>query len=383
MSRSTAPTSPSIPTPSISASPQAADGAPNEAFEALIDLLASDGIDDVPPASAVPRRARSTSGGAVLRDASGRLDFEKICSMFEWQNLTASQGGAPVGSIVPDQQVPDSLGESVKTGVDDRRDCQVENAAALQENPVTSTIQDSVPDRNGRPNGDNALHSNDAPQLPDVLTTRFSFDQLNDALDSAHDEMRTLHRQYDELRTLVAERFGKGKKLGGPEQKMTQKVEREAQVKDSAAPSDLRVPDTIVQNGAETGSQIAIEGSSYHDPKQGGDDNLATEIARLSEEDAKRALTAIASMTNVRPSLLLSEDFGSAPSKLSPRTRGNLGLQDISHALDFVERVDEIVWRRSSIPIKSSLDPVFSAGNVEGLLSRLELWERMVRRSSV
>ncbi|KAI6140671.1 hypothetical protein BKA82DRAFT_1001075 [Pisolithus tinctorius] len=383
MSRSTAPTSPSIPTPSISASPQAADGAPNEAFEALIDLLASDGIDDAPPASAVPRRARSTSGGAVLRDASGRLDFEKICSMFEGQNLTASQGGAPVGSIAPDQQVPDSLGESVKTGVDDRRDCQVENAAALQENPVTSTVQDSVPDRNGRPDGDNTFHSNDAPRLPDVLTTPFSFDQLNDALDSAHDEMRTLHRQYDELRTLVAERFGKGKKLGGLEQKMTQKVEREAQVKDSAAPSDLRVPDTTAQNGAETGSQIVIEGSSDHDPKQGGDDNLATEIARLSEEDAKRALTAIASMTNVRPSLLLSEDFGSAPSKLSPRTRGNLGLQDISRALDFVERVDEIVWRRSSIPINSSLDPVFSAGNVEGLLSRLELWERMVRRSSV
>ncbi|KAI5984430.1 hypothetical protein EDD15DRAFT_2177224, partial [Pisolithus albus] len=50
-----------------------------------------------------------------------------------------------------------------------------------------------------------------------------------------------------------------------------------------------------------------------------------------------------------------------------------------SHALNFVERVDEIIWRRLSLPTNSSLAPIFSAGNVEGLLFRLELWEKMVR----
>ncbi|KIK13363.1 hypothetical protein PISMIDRAFT_688710 [Pisolithus microcarpus 441] len=87
-------------------------------------------------------------------------------------------------------------------------------------------------------------------------------------------------------------------------------------------------------------------------------------------------------MTNVRPSLLLSEDPGSAPFELSSCTRGNLSPQDTSRALNFVERVDEIIWRRSSLPTNSSLDPIFSAGNVEGLLSRLDLWEKMVRSTS-
>ncbi|KAI6017175.1 hypothetical protein BKA83DRAFT_4325186 [Pisolithus microcarpus] len=386
MSRNTdaATTSPSIPTPSISTGEQTADGVPNEAFEALIDLLTSDGIDDAPPTSTVPRD-RITAEGAALRDESGRLDFEKICSMFEGQIHAESQGGTPVGAVESDQRVLDSLGGGAQTDVNDRRD-NVGDTDTPKANPVTATVLDSRPDKSGYPDVDGAVPSNDAPPPRDVLTTPFSFDQLNDALGSARDEMRTLRRQYDELQQLVAERLGKGKELKGSERKTMQKVASGAQdsktCRDATASSDLRVPGTTVRDGTEAGPQIAAEGGSNYGPKQDGDDGIAAEVAQLSEEEARRALTVIASMTDVRPLLLLSEDPGSAPFKSSPCTRGNLSPQDISRALDFVERVDEIIWRRSSVPTNSSLDPIFSAGNVEGLLSRLDLWQKMVRSPS-
>ncbi|KAI6027916.1 hypothetical protein BKA83DRAFT_4236128, partial [Pisolithus microcarpus] len=287
----------------------------------------------------------------------------------------------------PDRRVLDSLGGGAPTDVVNRRDI-VEDTDTLQANPVTATVQDSRPGSSGNPDVDGAVPPNHVPPPRDVLTTPFSFDQLNDALGSARDEMRTLRRQYDELQQLVAERLGKGKGLKGSGRKTTQKVVYGAHdsktCRDATAPSDLRGPATAVGDGTEAGRQITTEGGSDYGPKQVGDDGIAGEVARLSEEEARRALTAgvIASMTSVRPSLLLSGGPSSAPFKLSSRTRGNLSPQDISRALDFVERVDEIIWRRSSLPINSSLDPIFSAGNVEGLLSRLELWEKMVRSPS-
>ncbi|KAI6114571.1 hypothetical protein F5141DRAFT_1062948 [Pisolithus sp. B1] len=169
----TAATSPSTPTPSLSTSDPPTDGIPNEAFEALINLFTSDGIYDVPPTSTAPQ-ARVTVGRALLRDESGRLDFEKICSR---------------GTVT------------------------------LKENPFTAIIQDSQLDRSGYPDIDSTAHLNDVPLLCNVLTMPFSFGQLNDALGSACDEMHTLHQWYNELQKLVAEKLGKGKEC-----KMTQKV---------------------------------------------------------------------------------------------------------------------------------------------------------------
>ncbi|KAI6027880.1 hypothetical protein BKA83DRAFT_4490418 [Pisolithus microcarpus] len=304
--------------------------------------------------------------------------------MFEGQNNAESQGRIPAGAGEPDRRVLDSLGGGAQTDVVNRRDI-VEDTNTPKANPVTSTTRNSRPDRGGYPDVDGAVPPNHAPLPHDVLATPFSFDQLNGALGSARDEMRTLCRQYDELQRLVAVRLGKGKELKGSERKTTQKVVCGAHdsktCRDATTPSDLRVPATTVQDGTEAGPQ--------NGPKQVGDDGIAAEVARLSEEEARRALTAgvlslyaIASMTNVRPSALLSGDPSSAPFKSSPSTRGNLSPQDISRVLNFVERVDEIIWRRSSLPTNSSLDPIFSAGNVEGLLSRLDLWEKMVRSTS-
>lgn len=66
----------------ISTPSQTQSSVSNDAFEALIDLLASDGIDD-----SSPERA---GGNVSLRDPSGKLDYDKIRTMFATQN-----GGAP------------------------------------------------------------------------------------------------------------------------------------------------------------------------------------------------------------------------------------------------------------------------------------------------
>lgn len=59
----------------------------NDTFEALIDLLASDGIDEDPP-----RPPGNSQANVTLRDASGKLDFDKIRLMFASQN-----GAKPYG----------------------------------------------------------------------------------------------------------------------------------------------------------------------------------------------------------------------------------------------------------------------------------------------
>ncbi|KAI5984437.1 hypothetical protein EDD15DRAFT_1726976 [Pisolithus albus] len=144
--------------------------------------------------------------------------------MFKGKDHMGSQGGIPVGAGEQDRRVADSLGGGAPTVVVNRRDIRVEDTSTLKANPVTSTVQDLRPDRSEYPDVDSAVPSNEAPPPRDVLTTPFSFDQLNDALQCARDEMRTLRRQYDELQQLVAERLGKGKELKGSERKTTQKV---------------------------------------------------------------------------------------------------------------------------------------------------------------
>ena len=66
-----------ISTPSQTQSPVS-----SEAFEALIDLLTSDGIDETPSRLAENRPQANLS----LRGPSGKLDFDKIRMMFAAQN---------------------------------------------------------------------------------------------------------------------------------------------------------------------------------------------------------------------------------------------------------------------------------------------------------
>ena len=115
MSKSS-PTSPSIPTPSIAVS-----SAQNEAFEVLVDLLASDGIDYVASTGSVPRD--KCTSNTTLRDPYGRLDFTKIRSMFEVQNHPHTTGGKVPNSggggvdAVRDRPIEESTGD-IQAGSD-------------------------------------------------------------------------------------------------------------------------------------------------------------------------------------------------------------------------------------------------------------------------
>jgi hypothetical protein len=56
-------------------------------------------------------------------------------------------------------------------------------------------------------------------------------------------------------------------------------------------------------------------------------------------------------------------------------------LSDLKRAIDFLSRVDDLVWARSHHPLahKGSFDVAFKEENVEALFQRLALWESIVR----
>ena len=80
----------------------------NEAFEALIDLLASDGLDQNP--SILPGNRTRPQANVSLRDPSGKLDFDKIRTMFAAQNETGPLGDEK--NRVQPQTVPHDDGDS-------------------------------------------------------------------------------------------------------------------------------------------------------------------------------------------------------------------------------------------------------------------------------
>ena len=94
-------------------------------------------------------------------------------------------------------------------------------------------------------------------------------------------------------------------------------------------------------------------------------------------------MQVIARTLNIRPSHLLTEEEVPEVNAVPSQIRCDLSLEEISRALDFVERIDEMVWRRTSFPMNPSLAPIFSNSNIEALRVRLELWERMVRRTGI
>lgn len=220
----------------------------------------------------------------------------------------------------------------------------------------------------------------------DVLSAPFSFNQLNNALESAHDEVRTLRKQYDELQALVAEKFGKGKarkgkaiENGGSGKRGTSQI---ATTGDELGPSCVQLTTSSLVDIVVEPQAANMENSDRH-LRLKPSDSIIAEVAQLSEEEAKQALTVIAHTLNIRPSHLLTEEEVPEINATPSQIRCDLSLEEISRALDFVERIDEMVWRRTSFPMNPSLAPIFSDSNIETLRVRLELWERMVRRTGI
>ena len=134
----------------------------------------------------------------------------------------------------------------------------------------------------------------------DVLSTPFSFNQLNNALESAHDEVRTLRKQYDELQALVAEKIGKGKvrkgkaiENGGSGKHGASQI---ATTGDEPGPSCVQQTTTSLVD-IEVEPQVANMENTDRHSRLKPSDGIIAEVAQLSEEEAKQALTVRAIST--------------------------------------------------------------------------------------
>jgi hypothetical protein len=345
----------------ISTPSQAQSTVSNEAFDALIDLLASDGIDE--NTSELPGRP------ATLRDPSGKLDFDKIRTMFAAQNdghrvYTAPEPLGGEKNRVQFQTVPHEDGDS---------DDEPSTSPTVPSHPHSMSPKpvERPSHRRSSTFGNQhwvAIHEN-AAKVEDVAPTLqpLSFDELNTALAGAHEEVRSLRRQYDELQALVSKRSG-------------------TEIRDQVKPLNTNGVATDKGNGRgetrDAGSrarQGAVVPSSSDVP---------TEIAHLSENEAKRAFSALVRSLNLSPSAMASLSTPTASTSpqqnLSPpNPTRQQDVASIARALKFLGTVDELVWRRTSAPSgPRTLLPVSSEENIVALVARLELWERAVRRSS-
>lgn len=134
----------------------------------------------------------------------------------------------------------------------------------------------------------------------DVLSTPFSFNQLNNALESAHDEVRTLRKQYDELQALVTEKFGKGKarkekavENAGSGRRGASQI---ATTGDEPGPSCMQQTTTSLVDITIEPQVTKMENSDRH-LRLKPSDSVIAEVSQLSEEEAKQALTVRAIST--------------------------------------------------------------------------------------
>jgi len=365
----------------ISTPSQTPSAVSNEAFEALIDLLAFDGVDEYP--SKQPANASHTQSNVTLRDPSGKLDFDKIRLMFAAQNgthpvSTAQELLGEEKNQAQSSATPHEDGDSDDEHHSHRSTSTVPSRSnSMSPKPVTRA---AASHRRSSTFGNQpwvAIHENVTTakdnQLPTPSHQHLSFQELNAALVGAHEEVKSLRERYDELRALVSKRLGT-------------EIRDQAKFSQTFVNNEKAAP--VKQNGhAETraaGSQAIV-------PSAPPLPDLPVEIANLSEDEAKRALDALVRSLNLSPSILGSlASLSTAATPTSPKQHlfpqnpaRQHDVASITCALKFLGTVDELVWRRTSAPSgPRTLSPMFSEENTVALLARLELWERAVRRST-
>lgn len=398
---------------------QSADGA-NSNFDALIDLLASDDI-----AVADSYSSHSPHHTVQLRDASGKLAFDKIRLMFATQNLgpdridnkspdtrsdthhsraqhendiqdvfsksglsrsvspssQSSERGwqgsrlTSAGSSVPLDQTIQSTGtqtqhsassthtshssspnELVHIGSDEQiflsRD--EPNAQNTTVSPVPCDEM-PLPHQGGfiekatrRPTDITVPLTEHAGRVQD-LTKPLEFEQINVALSRATSEIDTLRERYEKLRALVTERLSplNGLQTGKP----------------SAQPSGNHdIPSSQAQ-----GSDI----------QRGFESGHLEEISSLSEYEAKNILTGLVTSLRLSPrsiTTLVSRFLDEGPVYPHPSS-----VDDIRSSMEFLARIDELVWKRS-VPVDGDgPDLLYSRANTDALIERLALWEKTIR----
>ncbi|KAF9235673.1 hypothetical protein BU15DRAFT_77798 [Melanogaster broomeanus] len=356
----------SIPTP-----PQPQSTVSSEAFESLIDLLASDGIDHEPTRLHAARARAQPKAPVVLRDSSGKLDFDKVRLMFAAQNDLEGRGGpgtaqaaekpfSEEGAHIEPKRFPMVLSRSNSRSPQraGRRNTAHHRSSTFGDQPWSGS--GSV--ENGR--------ESKAETPPSVLHQPLSFHDLDTALTSARTEVKSLRQQYDNLQALVSKHLGTGTQRTNP-----------------TLPLDkVDGGDRSREDSSETRPRAAS-------PPLPPSSDIPSEIACLTETEAKCALAVLTRTLNLTPTNISSlTDPVSIPptpaasssqqiSLPSQHPTPQYDLTSITRALRFLSTVDELVWKRSlSSSGPNNLQPAFSEENVAALLARLELWERVVRR---
>ncbi|OAX38805.1 hypothetical protein K503DRAFT_800170 [Rhizopogon vinicolor AM-OR11-026] len=364
-------------------------------FDALIDLLASDDIHDI---AVVSPSDPSHSSRVYPRDASGKLDFDKIHLMFAKQNLSPgvsddtaqthgllaqresdlqdalsrsglSRSVSPSSqsserqqgseSHLPSSNSPAPPDQSVQIRIRsyDGNDPPSHNPRTAQTSAINHVPRDQIPfphqSGSTQPRGPRMqLHRSRLRKKAQDLTKPLQFKNMNDVLSRATSEVDALREQYEKLRALVAERLSPSKNLPARMPSVRPFV------KHVIFPSQVQAKASVSDPGVH---------SNKHD------------ISQLSEYEEKRFLTRLITSLRLPPysikNLLSDGPDDGSDLVTSPPSR----VEDIKSSMDFLASVDELVWKRSTPVNGGVLDPLYSRANMDTLVQRLILWEKTVR----
>ncbi|KAN0139627.1 hypothetical protein V8E53_002289 [Lactarius tabidus] len=165
----------------------------SDQFDALIELLATDDAADDSNFHIVPEGTASTG----LRDASGKLDYTKIRSLFQQrQSSRNTEDASPDSSVsgpIPEIKLPEIVVEE-PTALPD-----ISPSVNLQ--PLQWVGESMVPNK--------PFKEGDFPRAQDDIAPQASEDavvlNLDDALSKAYEEIEELQRRVLELETQSAE----------------------------------------------------------------------------------------------------------------------------------------------------------------------------------
>ncbi|KAG1769295.1 hypothetical protein EV702DRAFT_701917 [Suillus placidus] len=182
------------------------------------------------------------------------------------------------------------------------------------------------------------------------LAKPLEFEQLNDALTHATSEIHSLRERYEKLRTCVTERLSpsNGLQTGKPSAQPAG---------NHTIPSSQAQASTNIQGGLESGH--------------------LEEISSLTEYEAKNLLSGLITSLRLSPRSvinLVSKFWDEGPVCPHPSS-----VDDIRSSMEFLARIDELVWKRS-VPVNGDThDLLYSRANTDALIERLALWEKTIR----
>ncbi|THH15763.1 hypothetical protein EW146_g4762 [Bondarzewia mesenterica] len=324
---------------------------PREQFDTLIDLLATDDAED-----SLNRQNRDDTLTVGLRNTEGKLDFNKIRSFFSHKGANHITGDirlpdrpssvSALSSAVPTRISPGhGLSRSVDSSIANRPASLSQPHAEVQpKSYITRVTEIGIiqPEKDDETIGHKAQFKGQPESTPafdelEKMPCNVLMADLEKALTLAKSELSNLRDRYNELHSIILELLG---------------------------------PDAV---------------SNYH--CGAGSDGLLKDQKSCAPRTSDRSVTPASRLVNPIPE---SASQGTSPfahdtkeddlvTIKSSRENGAPSPADVQRALDFVHRVDELVWRRSRYRHTMSRGPPLSETNLEALLQRVALWEDIAR----